>query len=140
MKKLRSLALLPLALAVASCGDSTSQNGGGCDSPISSVSISSGTTPTFDWSPSCTVAQITVTDLTETDPDKQLKWSVTAEQNVIRPVVTYGIAPANTIQTHGPDPLVGPINTIPGHTYILSIAAIQEDGTYIVVVNQHFTP
>ncbi|HET9603452.1 MAG TPA: hypothetical protein VFO96_04130 [Gemmatimonadales bacterium] len=140
MKNLRSLALLPLALAVASCGDSTSQNGGGCDSPISSVTISSGTTPTFEWSPACTVAQLVVTDITETDPDKKLKWSVTADQNIIRPVVTYGVAPANTIQTHGPDPLVGPINTLPGHNYVLTLSAIQGDGTYFVVVNWNFTP
>lgn len=140
MKNLRTLALLPLALAVASCGDSTSQNGGGCDSPISAVTISSGTTPTFDWSPSCRVAQVTVTDLTETDENKKLKWSVTSDQNIIAPVVTYGSAPANTIQTHGPDPLVGPTNQLPGHTYLLTLAAVQEDGSYFVVVNQNFTP
>jgi hypothetical protein len=140
MKNLRLLAVLPMALAVASCGDSTSQNGGGCDSPISSVNISSGTTPTFDWTPACTVAQVTVTDLTETDQNKTLKWSITAVQNIIRPTVTYGVVPANTIQTHGPDPLVGPINQIPGHTYLLDLAALQEDGTYLVVVRQSFTP
>jgi hypothetical protein len=140
MKNLRSLAFLPLALAVVSCGDSTSQNGGGCDSPISSVNIGPGTTPTFDWSPACTVAQVTVTDLTETDANQTLKWSVTADQNIIRPPVTYGVAPANTLQTHAPDPLVGSINQVPGHTYLLTLSAIQSDGTYFVVVNQNFTP
>jgi hypothetical protein len=140
MKNLRTLAVLPLALAVASCGDSTSQNGGGCDSPISTVNITSGTTPAFDWSPACTVAQLTVTDVTETDPNKTLKWNVTSEQNSIRPPVTYGVAPANAIETHGPDPLVGSINTLPGHTYILTLSAIQEDGTYLVIVNTSFAP
>ncbi|HET7602109.1 MAG TPA: hypothetical protein VFK36_03770 [Gemmatimonadales bacterium] len=140
MKNLRALALLPLVLVVASCGDSTSQNGGGCDSPISSVSVSSGTTPTFNWSPGCSVAQVTVTDLTETDQDRTLKWSVTSDQNIIKPPVTYGVVPSNALQTHAPDPLVGSINQIPGHTYLLTLAAVQEDGTYFVVVNQNFTP
>jgi hypothetical protein len=139
MNRLRLLALLPMALAVASCGDSVGPGGNGCD-VLSAVTIGSGTTPTFDWSPACNIAQLTITDETETDPDKKLKWSIIADQNVIRPIVTYGVAPANTTQTQAPGILIGSGSGTPAHTYSLTMSVVQQDGTYFVVALQNFTP
>jgi hypothetical protein len=139
MNRLRLLALLPMALAVASCGDSTGPANGGCSEPVDIV-INAGTTPTFSWSPSCTVGQVWVEDLTETDQDKKLMWSVLAEQNLIKPTVTYGVVPANSIQTQAPRAIQATVGGNPGHTYMLYLSVYGEDGVLAGYALQSFTP
>jgi hypothetical protein len=105
MSYLRYPMLASLALVLASCGDSTKPGGGGCDFPPA-ITVGSGTAPTFDWSPSCTVSVVEVVDLNESDPSAQIKWHVFAEQNIIRPPVSYGSTPAGAIQGTPPAALL----------------------------------
>ena len=100
----RYLWVAPLAVALASCSDSTKPSGGGCQE-ISSFEVGSGSTPAFSWTPSCSVTEITVRDLEDTS-SSQVKWHVIADANVIRPPVTYGVAPAGATATIGPDFLI----------------------------------
>jgi hypothetical protein len=133
MKKLRSLVWIPMALAVAACGDSSGPSGGGCDEPVT-MTIGSGTTPTFDWSPACTVAQVTVTEIGAEPPD-DLMWAVLADQNVIKPPVQYGSTPSGAVQIHAPAVLTK------GKSYLVGLAVHdQTSGELVVQVQQQFTP
>lgn len=128
------LALLALALAIAACGDSAGPSGGGCDGPVT-MTISSGSQPTFDWSPACTIAQVVVTDFDETDPDSVVKWQVLAEQNVIRPPVAYGVTPSNAVQGVEPRLLKA------GRHYFVGLSVIDQlTGELVVQVQQQFVP
>ena len=133
MKRLHSLVWIPMVLALTACGDSTGTAGGGCDEPVT-MTIGSGTTPSFDWSPACTVAQVTVTEI-GASPDKELKWAVLADQNVIRPPVRYGTTPAGALQIHAPEALSA------GKSYLVGLA-VQDatTGELEVQVQLQFTP
>lgn len=128
------LALLAMALAIAACGDSAGPSGGGCDGPVT-LTIGSGSQPTFDWTPVCTIAQVVVTDLDETDPDSVVKWQVFAQQNIIRPPVSYGVTPSNAIQGVEPRLLRA------GRRYQVGLSVIDQlSGELVVQVQQSFVP
>jgi hypothetical protein len=133
------LLLGTLSLAVVSCGDSTGPANGGCDGTVD-VTITSGTSPTFSWNPACTVGLLWIQDLTETDPTKQLVWSIQAEQNLIKPPVQYGVTPANALQTQAPLSLIGQGGDTPAHLYSFNISVYASDGTLNAFALQNFTP
>lgn len=106
MSYLRYPMLASLAVVLASCGDSAGPTGGGCDEPIT-ITVSSTTSPSISWTPSCTVAVIRVSQLNEPVDSLKLKWWVQSESNSIRPPVSYGSAPAGSTVLLGPKALFG---------------------------------
>jgi hypothetical protein len=106
MSYLRYPMLASLALVVASCGDSSGPTGGGCDEPIT-VTVSSTTSPSISWTPSCTVAVIQVSQINEPVDSLRTKWWVQTEGNSIRPPVSYGSTPPGATALLGPKPLFG---------------------------------
>jgi hypothetical protein len=86
----------------------------GCkkDDPVSStsnvfsgtvdISVSTGTTPTFNWSPSVSLFLL----LVELDSSGADQWSVISDStNAISPPVTYGVVPPGARQPHSPNAL-----------------------------------
>lgn len=134
MRTLR-YALLPLlAIGVASCGDSGGPSDNGCDAPIT-ITIDATTHPTFNWSPKCNVAEVRVTQPSEPDVTKQVKWQVVSDINTIGPPVSYGTVPAGAQQIKTPDLLVT------GTQYLLVLSVRDAtSGDLFVHAQQTFTP
>lgn len=79
---------LALLVAMASCG------GGDdlappppCNSPIN-VSISSGTTPTFSWTPECGISGVSVVPLPNSVPE--VMWAIHADASTLGSPIVYG--------------------------------------------------
>ena len=70
-----------------------------CTGPVS-VTISSGSTPTFSWTPACTI-QFLIVEENASD-----RWDLTAlDGRGIAPGVRYGVVPAGARQSDPPIPL-----------------------------------
>jgi len=102
-----------LALISGACGDDpTEPEVAACTSDTGSVAatVTGGTTPTFAWSPACSVALVLVegsggdTWLVSTDDGT---WDSPAQANLISPPITYGTAalPPGVETEYGPEPL-----------------------------------
>jgi len=63
------------------------------------VSISSGTAPTFTWSPSCNVFAVLVED------DASDQWYLVKQGDGIAPGVRYGVVPQGAVQESAAIPL-----------------------------------
>ena len=88
------LGALSLGLAL-SCSTTTAPNQHVCavgELGLHSMSISSGVTPTFTWSPACTVDILSVYDSFVT------VWSISNDSTKLGSPVTYGIVPAGSTQ------------------------------------------
>ncbi|HYO46177.1 MAG TPA: hypothetical protein VEY33_05755 [Gemmatimonadota bacterium] len=95
------------------------------------ISVSSGTSPTFDWTPACSLFFVLV-ELGASD-----QWLVISEgTNAITPPVRYGVQPPFAFQRDATIPLQA------GQTYDVTLARWtgpdREDGT--LIGNQNFTP
>jgi hypothetical protein len=131
---MRVLRIPGLLLAIAACSsngptgpDATLPE---CSGPVS-VDVSSGTSPTFDWTPRCRVFFLLV-ELGAGD-----EWLVMSEGiNAIAPPVRYGQLPAGAVQREPATPLV------PGQLYDVNLARWTgpggDDG--VLIANQEFTP
>jgi hypothetical protein len=74
-----------------------------CAGPVA-VTVSAGTTPTFSWTPACTLYFL---DVTTADGGQEI-WAVGNSdfRNTIPPGVRYGTVPAGARLIDGPVPLV----------------------------------
>jgi hypothetical protein len=95
------------------------------------ITVSSGTSPTFDWNPACRLFLVLV-ELGAGD-----QWLVLSEgTNAIAPPVQYGVVPAGASQQEPAIPLQA------GQTYDVTLARWTgpdgDDGT--LIGNQNFTP
>lgn len=102
-----------LLAAIAACsGDRVTEPTsplGACTSSVS-ISVSSGTAPTFTWTPACTVLGLIVEESGGGD-----LWFVWAEREGIAPGVRYGSVPAGSVQDDSPEALQA------GATYSLAL-------------------
>jgi len=112
MRRSSSLSLA-IAVMAGACGDDPAEPQiTACTDETGSVtaSVTSGTTPTFSWSPSCSVAFVLVeraggdTWLVSSDDHT---WDSPAQANLISPPITYGTGslPAGVTTEYGPEPL-----------------------------------
>jgi hypothetical protein len=113
-----------MLLALVGCGSITAEGGFPPDACSGSVTVTvgSGTTPEFSWSPSCGVGQLIVSG-----PTGQNWWA-----GPFRPPVRYGVLPAGAEESSPAEPLVV------GKTYKLTLF----DGTIFdhQVGSASFTP
>ncbi len=98
------------------------------------LTVSSGTTPTFDWNPECRVGFLSVQETGDTD-----LWSIFAVNmtNAIAPGVTYGLVPEGAVQDGPLEPLS------PGTTYFMGIVVFEPEGqdeNFEIVATAMFTP
>ena len=110
MKTRSYLTLACVAVCLSACGDATApeEQVEQCTDDTGSVvvTVGAGLTPSFTWSPACTVAAI----LVEEGADD--RWFAGAPTNVIAPPVTYGSEGWS---------LMAPVPLQAGHTYTLSL-------------------
>lgn len=107
-----------LSIGLLACGDATGPEDEltPCtdDTGSVAVSVTSGLTPTFDWSPACGVAMILVEedggDVWGASTDQET-WGNPASANMIHPPVTYGAALSGATTFEDAAPLLS------GHTY-----------------------
>jgi hypothetical protein len=98
------IAALGLLVAMAGACDSSDDPDSlpACQGNVT-MTVGSGTTPTFSWVPRCRVTTIVV------DPNSDFidTWALRAkgETNALPPPVQYGASPDGTITTVGPGPL-----------------------------------
>ena len=130
---MRGLWTAGLCCALVACSsDPTSPGGpvGECTGPVT-IDVSSGTSPTFDWSPACRLFFLIV----ELEADDY--WLViTDSTNAIAPPVRYGVLPAGARQRDPATPLEV------GQTYDVNVARWTgpgpEDG--VLIGSEFFTP
>ncbi len=120
--------------ALTSCSDSTDPG----SLPVCGVgvtlTVSSGTTPTFDWNPACRVGFLNVEATGGSD-----RWGIMGVNmtNAIAPGVTYGLVPEGAVQAAPPEPLS------PGTTYQVGIVVVEPEGqdeNFEIVATATFTP
>ena len=92
-------------LAASSCSGTdaiSAEDLPGCSGPVS-ISVSTGTTPTFSWTPACKVYFL---DIGVVDTNQEI-WAVGNfdAKNTIAPGVKFGVTPAGTRLIEGPVPL-----------------------------------
>jgi hypothetical protein len=64
------------------------------------VSVDSGTTPTFSWTPACKLAFLIV------EKNGGDMWGIISDSNSIAPGVVYGVVPAGVTEIVEPEPLL----------------------------------
>lgn len=119
---------LGVMLGVLACSGSGEPNDDRCEQPLT-FEVSSGLTPTFSWTPVCTVAQLRVVD----PADGEEMWSVLADNNSVTPGVVYGETPIGALQTKVPEQLTS------GTQYRVVVAIDNADGL-LVHGSAVFTP
>ncbi len=132
MQRKYMIALCVVA-ALTSCSDSTDPE----SLPVCGVgvtlTVSSGTTPTFDWNPACRVGFLSVEEIGGSD-----LWSIFGVNmtNAIAPGVTYGLVPEGAVGSVPPGPLS------PGTTYQVGIVVFEPEGqdeNFEIVATATFT-
>ena len=127
------LAALSCAMLMGCSSDGTDPGDAppACTGPVT-ISVSSGTSPSFSWTPACSLFFVNV-ELGPTD-----QWSVISDStNAIAPPVQYGVVPAGAQQSTSE---VAPLQA--GQTYDVNLfywsGPGAQDGTFIG--SQNFTP
>lgn len=127
--KLAGLMLVAGAVA-AGCSGSNGPDDNRCEEALA-FQITPTTTPTFAWSPACTIAQVRVAN---TWNDGEM-WSVVGNGNSIPGPVGYGTVPSGATQTHAPELLLA------DSTYRLVVAILDPETSELLVAGSvNFTP
>jgi hypothetical protein len=96
-----------LCLFLGSCSDPAQEAAPEeCPDNQVSVSVSSGSVPTFTWAPACGIASLDVFPAAGGSSLWVLYSGQQADANPFRSGLRYGRAPAGAIQVTGPTPLV----------------------------------
>ena len=132
-RTLRTLLLATAALALPGCGDDDDPAGpDGTLAPCTgdvTVSVSAGTTPTFTWTPACTVRALLV------EEDASDRWFILATGTAgIAPGVVYGTVPAGASQDEPALPLTAGV----AHDVVLFRVLTTSTGT--IAGMREFTP
>lgn len=123
----RSSLVGALVLSLVGCSDTASPNRDPCTGDVT-ISVSSGTTPTFTWSPACGVLAVLV------EEDASDIWIISATGNgTIGSGVKYGTVPS------GAEEGTAPVALLAGHTYEVILFRGTEDDAVIAGI-QAFTP
>jgi hypothetical protein len=130
--RISSLVALSSPMLLACSSDSTSPGDlPVCTGPVT-IAVSSGTSPSFSWTPACRLFFVNV-ELGASD-----QWSIISDSaNAIAPPVRYGVVPAGAEQSTSD---VTPLEA--GQTYDVNLlywtGPDAQDGTFIG--SQEFTP
>jgi len=117
--RLIAIAIL-LALALG-CRGVQEPNGLAQCQGLVTVTVASGATPTFSWTPSCRASRFIV------DPNSDIVdyWLLTTvdDTNGLHPPIAYGATPSGT------KTLLGPVSLQAGHTYRARVLRATGDAT-----------
>lgn len=130
MKQIRLAGLALAGILAAACG-SSGPNDSSCtgEDPLA-FQVSDGFTPTFSWTPACTVAQLRVTRLAGGgDPELEV-WAVLSSTNSFTGPVTYGTVPAGAAEIT-PNQLLQP-----GKSYVMVVSYREHDSGLLFVAGQ----
>jgi hypothetical protein len=95
----------------------------GCRDNVT-VTVSSGITPTIDWTPSCPVNRVTVDVVNGAPGSIATVWDISSSSGVFGPPLTYGVAPA---EADGQD---APVALVPGRTYQVIVYYVGAEISY----------
>ena len=111
----RLLRWMPLLVLVPACSDQGPPPA--CTGTVTAT-VSAGTTPTFSWTPACSLEGLIVA----LPGPGALAWRIesTTQTNTIAPPVTYGVTPAGAQAPTAPTALVT------GTTYDLSLLRLDD--------------
>lgn len=129
MRAIRLAGLVLLAMAGAACSDAGGPNDNACDGPIN-LTVDATTTPSISWIPVCTVAQVRVIRLSDSD----IRWEVGTSGNSISPTVNYGTVPVG-----GTESVAAQTLTLEPHRVTLLVRDAAS-GNLFVHASQSFTP
>ena len=130
---------LLIVLAAAGCGASEPTAEDFCPSTLT-LSVTGGTTPTFDWLPACPVRVLRVSG-----SGSGTFWEVRATAEVYPPAAIWPPVEYGVIPTYGTSGTVTAIETqfprtlVAGTTYELTLMAASVTGGAPIIVRQ-FTP
>ena len=111
---------------LGSCTDSTAPAQCKDDTSNVNLTVSSGLTPRFDWSPNCKIAAITIYD------GNEFAWyangfaddgHVDLDANRLSSPVTYGVVPSGATDSQPPVALAA------GHTYTVELIRVLPPGS-----------
>jgi hypothetical protein len=93
-----------LCLAILACNSDSTTPLPACTSPVT-VSVSSGPTPQFSWSPACAVSQLIVFTPPALGAAETVWWYISSPTADIRPPVQFGATPAGASEITAAQPL-----------------------------------
>ena len=102
--------VMSCALASCSADRSVSANISPCDGPLT-ITVTSGRTPTFDWTPHCGVNRLIVLPANPPVGLITQGWTVSSAVGLFKAPITYGVLPNGADRGDAATPLV------PGTTY-----------------------
>lgn len=130
----RRLALAGLAVVLAVACDSTDP-ADDCPTNVE-VSVTGGTTPSFDWAPACRAYQVSVNDATGPVWAMGFDFANPAKANAIRPPVAFGDSLEEGDSLAPPPPAA----LTAGHTYTFYLFGLNAVGQSVKMGQQSFTP
>ena len=106
--------LMYSALVSCSADRSLSANTSPCDGPLT-ITVTSGTRPTFDWTPNCGVNRLIVLPANPPVGVITQGWTVSSAVGLFKAPITYGVLP------NGADPGDAATALVAGTTYQVTI-------------------
>jgi hypothetical protein len=125
-----ALVFVTCAAALSACSGSSPTEPGpltACGGPVT-VSVSAGTTPTFTWTPSCSVFAVLVEDVSSDT------WYLFKQGGGIAPGVRYGVVPQGAVQDAPAIPLQA------GRAYEAILFSGTTQDTMTLIARRTFTP
>jgi len=123
-----------ISVALSCSGDrSPTANVTPCDGSLT-VTVTSGTTPTFDWAPNCGVNRMIV--LPANPPPGLITegWTVNSVNGLFKPPITYGVLPDGADRGDAAAPLVA------GRTYQVTVYRAAYEAIVASSGSATFTP
>lgn len=130
MKQMRLAGLALAGILAAACGSSEPNDDRCTDDDVLAFQVSDGFTPTFTWTPACTVAHLRVTRLADADDPELEVWAVLSSGNTFTGPVTYGTAPSGATEIT-PKQLLSP-----GKSYVMVVSYRDHDSGELFVAGQ----
>jgi hypothetical protein len=134
MRLLTTLSALTVLTVLSACSDSNDPTSD-CPTDVA-ITVSTGTTPQFSWSPACRAYQVGVNASTGPVWAIGFNFSNPAKANAISTPVTFGdsLAVGDSLVAHPVDELT------PGQTYTFYVFGLTKVGQSVKLGQQTFTP
>jgi hypothetical protein len=134
MRLLTTLSALTVLTVLSACSDSNDPTSD-CPTDVA-ITVSTGTTPQFSWSPACRAYQVGVNASTGPVWAIGFNFSNPAKANAISTPVSFGdsLAVGDSLVAHPVDELT------PGQTYTFYVFGLTKVGQSVKLGQQTFTP